>query len=133
MDEFGKAYADQVISNANCLGQELARRGYSLRTADKQAWTNNHQVHLFRDEHNVRLVEMFVANNISINTSRALGDSLFVRLGVQEVTRRGMKDAEMSTIADFISAVLAGQEVSYRVREFARSYTKVRYGYSLDR
>jgi glycine/serine hydroxymethyltransferase len=76
---------------------------------------------------------MFVANNISINTSRALGDSLFVRLGVQEVTRRGMKDAEMSTIADFISAVLAGQEVSYRVREFARSYTKVRYGYSLDR
>jgi glycine hydroxymethyltransferase len=54
-----------------------------------------------------------------------------LRLGVQEVTRLGMKEPEMDRIADFIKrVVIDGEEpksVAIDVAKFRRDYQKVHY------
>ena len=54
-----------------------------------------------------------------------------VRLGTCEVTRRGMKEAEMEKIAEFIRRILVDGEGPEKVREevakFAGDYQKIHY------
>jgi len=50
-----------------------------------------------------------------------------IRLGVQEVTRLGMKEDEMKTIAEFMHKALEGKDVSREVEEFRREYNTIKY------
>lgn len=54
-----------------------------------------------------------------------------IRIGVSEVTRLGMKEGEMSEIAEFIKRVVIDKEPLERVRldvaEFRKDYQKVHY------
>jgi glycine hydroxymethyltransferase len=54
-----------------------------------------------------------------------------IRMGVSEVTRLGMKEPEMSVIADFVKQVIIGKEPLEKVRadvtEFRKDYQKVHY------
>jgi len=59
-----------------------------------------------------------------------------LRLGVQEMTRFGMRESEMLDIAMFIKKVLIDKKeprvVANEVSEFRRSYTKVMYTFPDD-
>jgi glycine hydroxymethyltransferase len=54
-----------------------------------------------------------------------------IRMGVSEVTRLGMKESEMTEIAEFAKRVVIDkeqpEEVSKDVAEFRRDYQKVHY------
>jgi glycine hydroxymethyltransferase len=54
-----------------------------------------------------------------------------IRLGVSEVTRLGMKESEMTEIAEFIKRVVIGKESVEKVKadiaEFRKDYQKVHY------
>jgi glycine hydroxymethyltransferase len=54
-----------------------------------------------------------------------------IRMGVSEVTRLGMKESEMSEIADLVKRVIINKEPAEKVRkdvtEFRRDYQKVHY------
>jgi glycine hydroxymethyltransferase len=54
-----------------------------------------------------------------------------IRLGVSEVTRLGMKEPEMSEIAEFIKRVIIDkgslEKIRADVAEFRRNYQKVHY------
>jgi glycine hydroxymethyltransferase len=54
-----------------------------------------------------------------------------IRMGVSEVTRLGMKEAEMAGIADFVKRVIIDKEPLEKVRsdiaEFRKDHQKVRY------
>ena len=59
-----------------------------------------------------------------------------LRLGVQELTRLGMKEPQMREISEFIRKVLIDAEdpktVANRVKDFREDYISVYYCYELD-
>lgn len=130
-DKFGKAYARQVINNANALGNFLSKKGLEVRMIDKNTYTNNHQLHIFINIDRKEAVANFLKNNISINTSGALGGRLFLRIGVQEVTKRGMKERDMKIIAGFVFEILQGNKISNKVKKFNKEFSGVKYCFKI--
>lgn len=132
MGKWGKEYARQIIYNANKLGELLKERGINVREIRAGRFTESHQLHIYVDKNNKDIVKSFLDNNISVNTSRALGDKLFIRLGLQEVTRRGMSTKEMEILADLISKILNGQDVKEKVIQLNKDFSNKIYGYDLN-
>ena len=131
MKEFGKQYAKQIVNNSNELASYLADAGLDVRRADAKLFTHNHQVHLFSPFDRVATVQTFLKNNVSLGTSGALGDRLFIRIGTQEITRRGFKETDMRTLATIIKGILAGKDMREEVAQLQSKHQAIEYGYSL--
>ena len=131
IDEYGVDYASQVIKNANALGAALELHGLNIRKAKTGRFSENHQVHLLTDEIGQYrdLYRKIVANNISVNFADALGGGMFIRLGTQEITRRGMKENDMRTIADFMVASFDGRDIASEVSDFISQYQHAHYSF----
>ena len=131
LKEFGQEYAKQVISNSNSLGDQLANRGYSIRKANTGRWSENHQVHLLTEKIGdyKKLYSQLFDNNIAVNFDNLLKGGMFIRFGIQEITRRGMKKNEMVEIADLIDCSLQGQKIKERVIKFNSLYKKIHYSF----
>ena len=77
------------------------------------------------------------ANNIILNKNLLPWDDVNrsddpsgIRIGTQEITRRGMKESEMSEVAEYIKrVVMDGKDVRDEVAEFMSSYTRVHYAF----
>ncbi len=133
MKEFGQDYAKQVVANSNALGEALAKLGYSVRKANTGRYSEDHQVHLmteglgdYRD-----LYRKLFDNSITVAFDHPdiLKGGIFIRLGTQEITRRGMKEADMGVIADFIDCGLKGQNRKEEVESFNDKYRKAHYSF----
>lgn len=135
MKEYGADFAKQIIANSNALGMALEKRGHKLRRANTGRHSENHQVHLFTDHINhdyMKLYKQFVDNSITLafDDPAILNGGRFIRLGTQEITRRGMKEADMETIADFLDKSLKGTtSLSDQVEAFAASFRKAHYSF----
>ncbi len=106
---FGRDYAKQVVDNAQALAHALDAHNVPLIGAP-WGFTKSHQVILqIKSEaqgHQIR---------DSLEKSDIIADA-GVRLGSQEVTRRGMKEHEMKEIADLITDVLLNREKPEKVK-----------------
>lgn len=131
MKEFGKEYANQIITNSNSLAQALEKRGYSLRKANTGRYSENHQVHLFTTKVGdyKKLYDQLFNNNIAVNFDNLFDTGIFIRIGTQEITRRGMKEAEMEMIADFIDRSFKGELLTQEVKDFISKYQKAEYSF----
>ena len=118
-----EAYSKQIIQNARALAAALTKRGYRIISGG----TDNHIV----------LVDMFGSKNvtgkeaeraleqanISINKNmipydpRKPMDPSGVRLGTPAVTTRGLKEADMETIAGFIDETVQNKNDESRLRQ----------------
>lgn len=127
MDAFGSTYARGVIENAEHLGVALRTRGMDVRHLRPGRVTANHQVHLFTDQIGPyrELYAALIANGIVVNFDKALGERTFIRLGTQEITRRGMSEREMDHIAWLLIAALAGNDVCAEVADLVGGYRHV--------
>ena len=132
IEKHGKKYAKQIIKNSNKLGKALEDLGYEVRKTIDGSYSYNHQIHLYIDKIGNRkiLYKILVKNNISTNFDDRLGGRLFIRLGTQEVTRRGMDGASMKIIARFIDQALRGENIKNLVTNFNSKYPGIHY--SLD-
>ncbi|MEI6528587.1 MAG: DegT/DnrJ/EryC1/StrS family aminotransferase [bacterium] len=130
-NKWGKKYAVQVVKNANVLAKWLTEAGLRVRNVADRVYTKNHQIHVYIDIPREEAIELFLRNNISVNTSGALGDKLFLRIGLQEITKRGMKEKDMKSLADFIIKILKGENVLRGVNSFSRKFQKVDYGFNI--
>lgn len=124
MKKFGKAYARQVTQNAQVLAKALAEKGFPV-ACPHLIYTRSHQVFLdFGDEKKGRPVAKKLEKSNIITDCR-------VRLGVNEVTRRGMRQEEMHQIADFIDqAYKKGEsfiEVKKEVIKFMKDFQEIHY------
>lgn len=141
MMKFGKAYAEQVVSNARALAEELhAWGGFKVIAENKGGFTRTHQVLI--DVSNVgggsKSAVLLEEANIIVNKNAlpwdrgGFRDPSGLRLGVQEMTRFGMGKDEMRVIAEFMARVLIRKEDPSSIRkeviEFRREFTQVRYG-----
>jgi glycine/serine hydroxymethyltransferase len=72
-------------------------------------------------------------NNIVMNYQSLPDDETFVlcsglRMGVQEMTRFGMKEEDFGELAQYIAAVVLDEkDVSRQVSSFRQRFTKMRY------
>ena len=110
-----KVYAKQIIKNARTLADELVTRGYKIVSGG----TDNHVFLVDLTEKGItgKLAENALhAAGITVNKNMVPFDtrSPFVtsgmRLGTAAMTTKGMKEAEMKTIAGFIDRVLNDPE-----------------------
>ncbi len=136
--EFGEAYADQVIRNAKALGKFLYGRGFKVQ-AEEFGFTESHQLAV--DVSDIgggdEVARILKDNNIILNMNllpfeplEKVTNPAGVRLGVQEMTRFGMKEAEMESIADYFKkCLMEGKYMGDEVREFRRKYRKVNYSF----
>ncbi|MEM7818662.1 MAG: serine hydroxymethyltransferase [Candidatus Aenigmatarchaeota archaeon] len=137
MNEFGKDYAKQVIKNAKVLARELYNLGFKVLCPELD-FTESHQVIV-----NVKelgggkiVAEKLEKSNIICNKIALPSDSPHdatknpsgIRLGVQELTRFGMKESEMKIVAEFFKKVLIeNKNVREEVKEFRKNFHKIFY------
>ena len=126
MEKFGSVYAEQVIRNAQALGKALHDHGFPVVGASL-GYTQSHQVLLdYGGYKQGRVVaERLEKANIIVDCG--------VRVGTCEVTRRGMKVAEMMQVAEFIKRVIIDRdppaEVKSAVKNLAQGFQEVEYSF----
>jgi glycine hydroxymethyltransferase len=124
MKKFGRAYARQVVRNSTALAKAL--HGYGFPAICKHlGFTMSHQVILdFGDYEKGRIVAE------KLQQANIIADCV-IRIGTCEVTRRGMKEAEMLKIAELIKRTLLDDEspekVSKEVARLSAEFQKVEY------
>lgn len=112
MKEFGPVYAKQVIANAHALGEVLVAEGLPV-VAARHGITKSHQVIMnFDGMESERAFEV----QSKLQDCNIIVDAT-VRLGVQELTRVGMKEPEMSTVGRLISDVVNERRSPDRIRQ----------------
>ncbi|MCE5214131.1 MAG: serine hydroxymethyltransferase [Methanobacterium sp.] len=138
MLEFGAEYADQVIKNAQALARELHELGFFVLCEDL-GFTQSHQVVM--DVSKLGRASEFAktlqSNNIILNKNLLPWDNVNrsddpsgIRLGTQEITRRGLKESQMSEVAEFIKkVVMDSKNIQNEVKEFMNQYTQVHYSF----
>lgn len=129
--EFGEEYAKQVIKNSRALARSFIDLGHEVRVSNNGEYSNNEQVHVFIDKIGERseLYKRLVDNKISTNFMQILGGRAFARLGTQELTRRGMKENDMKTVATFVHLALNGESVQKKVHEFNEKFEGIHYSF----
>jgi len=141
MIEFGAAYMAQIVRNAQALGAALAARGIPVLAAHK-GYTRTHQV--IADARafggGLDTAHRLARANLVTNKNLIPGDRPEdwdrpggLRLGTIEVTRFGMGEREMATIADFMARVLiegqAPESVMEDVIDFRQGFQTLYYNF----
>ena len=126
MLKFGKEYADQVVRNSKALGQELLKLGLPVKKSSEFGVSQSHQLLL--------PVESDLGNEWKdqLEKNGLLVDA-FVRIGTAEITRRGMKEATMKTLAELISRVINDKEdVRSEVDDLCAEFSDIHYTFDED-
>ncbi|MBM3236721.1 aminotransferase class I/II-fold pyridoxal phosphate-dependent enzyme [Candidatus Poribacteria bacterium] len=129
----GNEHASAIINNARALGRALHERGLRLVGAEL-GFTESHTLLPIVDEFGAsqKLADRLEACNIitgTANVPEELG-TYGLRLGVQEVTRRGMTEADAPEIADCIVEVLNGHKltaVKQQVLALVQRFKQIRF------
>ncbi len=129
-----KHYQEQIVANSRCLAREFLKLGYRLVAGGSDthlilmdltpAGLTGHEAEAALD-----LAGITVNKNAIPFDTRSPNITSGIRVGAPAVTTRGMKEAEMETIADFVhQALMAHQDpaclrqLGDRVREFCRQF-----------
>lgn len=135
MQMFGEEYAKQTVKNAKTLANKLYESGFDVQGRDF-GFTESHQVAVNVSDYGggERVSRLLEDNNIILNSNllpteeqRDCKNPSGIRMGVQEMTRFGMKEKEMRDIAKLISECLNGKNVREEVIEFRKGFQDVRY------
>lgn len=131
LKQFGQEYAKQVIENSNTIAEQFVKLGYDVRKANTGRFSEDHQVHIYIDDKGERLdlYKKLLNNHISTNFDMPLGKRLYIRLGTQEVTRRGMKEKEMETIAQLVDGAFKGKNVKNDVSTLNNKFSSIEYSF----
>ena len=131
----------QTIKNAQALAAALAEEGFNVMCEDL-GYTKSHQVAMNTVDvkRPAILAKELELNNVILNKNLIPGDMQDdsddpsgIRIGVQEITRRGMKEDEMKDVAHFIKRVaFDGDNIKEEVTEYMNEYTKIHYAFKVD-
>ena len=133
MKEFGQEYAKQVVENSNAIAKAFADFGYEVRKANTGRYSQDHQAHVFVDKmgNHLDLYKNLIVNNISTNFegSELANGKWFIRIGTQEVTRRGMKETEIHEIAGLMDQALKGNNIRQKIVDMNKEFRKIYYSF----
>jgi glycine hydroxymethyltransferase len=138
MLEFGVEYARQVVANARRLATKLFELGFKVQ-GEQFGFTESHQVAIdmsdfgggdaaARDLKDNRIIVNM--NLLPFEPLDRVTNPAGIRIGVQEMTRVGMKEPEMERIAELFKRCLADKRfVGDEVRELRAPYQRVHYSF----
>jgi glycine hydroxymethyltransferase len=117
---FGRAYAEQVIANAQTLAQVLDRNGLSVAGME-YGGTETHQVHVrigAADEANKLANELLPMCGIRTNSVLipGTGGEYGLRLGTQALTRRGLTEVEFAKLGRRLARAMRWSDDAGRIR-----------------
>ena len=133
MKAHGRDYAAQIVANAQAFGRTLEAAGIPVEARDL-GFTRSHQIAVDVSgfgggvETALRIEEQ----NIIVNYNMLPGDTdprqpSGLRLGVQEMTRFGMKEAEMGEMAALMADAIRGAKVGPAVSAFRQRFPEMGY------
>ena len=142
---FGEDLARQTVRNARAAGEALCEGGMAV-LGEGKGFTESHQIVVDVRAHGGgrRVAERLERANIIVNKNILPYDERSnrenpsgIRIGFQDVTRRGFREDDVGRLCDLMLDVVTGRrapsEVRRDVRELAGEFSGVRYGFrSLD-
>jgi glycine hydroxymethyltransferase len=138
MMEFGQAYARQTVANAKHLGRKLHDAGFKVQ-GEEFGFTESHQLAMDVREFGGgdEVARHLKDNNIILNMNllpfeplENVANPAGVRLGVQEMTRLGMREPEMEEIARlFHSCLIDGKYVGEEASELRKGFQIVHFSF----
>ncbi len=134
LNAFRSEYQKAVVSNAKAFARALKDRGLAVEGNPALGYTETHQV-IVRVGYGKgpAMASRLEENNIIVNYQGAPDDEGFtaascLRMGVQEMTRFGMKADDFGELADYISEiVLRGGSMAAEVSQFRKRFTEMEY------
>jgi aminomethyltransferase len=139
MNAYKSDYQKAVISNAKVFARSLKDRGLTVEGDPRIGYTETHQV-IVRVSYGKGplMADRLEENNIIVNYQGAPDDEAFttascLRMGVQEMTRFGMKEDDFGELAEYMSQViLHDRPVAKEISDFRRRFTEMRYCLSVE-
>ncbi len=143
-NEFGAAYANDIVTNARAFAEALAAEGFDV-LAESRGYTASHQVLTRHGDLDsgagAKAAALLEEAGIITNMNMLPGDTKAMspsglRLGVQELTRVGFTADEMSDVASLYARVLLRGEdprsVKADVHELKSTHQIIRYCFNDD-
>ena len=138
MLNFAEDYAKHTISNAKALARNLYELGFNVHAKDFD-FTETHQVAIDVSElgGGNEVARILKENGIILNMNLLPFEPLEkvinpsgIRIGVQEMTRFGMKEKEMEQIAKLFKKCLKDStSTNNEVRELRKDFQRVQYSF----
>lgn len=134
---YGKEYATQVVKNAQYLAEAVHTRGLPVLEAE-HGFTKNHMFFI-----DVRLyglgnvlLERLIRANISTNRSNPFEHIDALRIGVQEITRRGFTESDLNQISEWLGRLIIENDdprkICTEVIDLVRSRRSILYCDDID-
>jgi aminomethyltransferase len=139
MNTFKTEYQKAVVSNAKAFARSLKMQGLTVEGDPRIGHTETHQVIVrVGFGRGPLMAERLEENNIIVNYQGAPDDEGFtaascLRMGVQEMTRFGMKEDDFGELAELMSRViLKNQSVVLEIATFRKKFTEMKYCLPLE-
>ncbi|MEE8420167.1 MAG: serine hydroxymethyltransferase, partial [Dehalococcoidales bacterium] len=134
MEAYGNDYQRQVMANAKAFARALKENGIAVEGDLAVDFTETHQVVLrVGYGRGVEIADRLEKNNLIVNYQALPDDEAFtassgLRMGVQEMTRFGMRESDFGEVAEFIAGVIIrDRDVSQSVAGFREKFTRMQY------
>jgi len=133
MQEHGASYAGQIVANAQALAHALEAEGIPVEARDF-GYTKSHQIAVNVADHGggLDVAQRLEASDIIVNYNLLPHDSdarnpSGLRIGVQEMTRYGMREPEMQRLAELTAACIKGIAVQPEVNALRSQFSELQY------
>ena len=141
MKIFGNDLAKQIVKNAQTAGQYLCENGVAV-LAEKKGFTQSHQiaVDICNFGGGKKIAQDLEDSNIILNKNLLPYDDQSnrdnpsgLRIGFQDVTRRGFREGDIKHLCDLMLSVITGKrkpsEVKEEVLALKKRFNQVKYGF----
>jgi glycine/serine hydroxymethyltransferase len=130
MNEFKDEFQAQVRRNAKAFARALRSHGVPVEGDEADGFTETHQVLVRVKEFGpgMEVARRLERNNVLCNYQALPDDASFldasgIRLGVQEMTRFGMKEKDFDALAGFMAdAIIRSKDVRESVKKYRRNF-----------
>jgi aminomethyltransferase len=134
MNIFKHDFQKSVIANAKAFARALNDQGLSVEGNPNVGYTETHQV-ILRVGHGKgpEMAYRLEENNIVLNYQSAPDDEAFtsascLRMGVQEMTRFGMKEGDFSQLAQYMKEIIVrNRPMNAELARFRKKFTAMQY------
>lgn len=139
---FGEELAKQTVRNAQTAGQYLYEHGIKV-LGEKKGFTMSHQLAIDVREFGggKKVAKDLEEANIIVNKNLLPYDDQNnrenpsgIRLGFQDVTRRGFRESDIKHLCDLMLSVIKGKRKPAEVREeviaFRSQFNTIKYGFN---
>jgi glycine hydroxymethyltransferase len=133
MRQHAVAYAAQVVCNAQALGRALEDEGIRVEARDF-GYTESHQIAVNVAAHGggVIAAQRLETNDIIVNYNMLPLDTSArnpsgLRVGVQEMTRYGMREGDIQRLAALMSDAIKGKQVRDQVHALRAEFDTLHY------